>query len=619
MCGEIYQKIKTMRRCVSFFLLAACFVCCTPVGEPDKPVDPVITELPDPVLDVRFLADGTADDVSGNNIAVTTVPGASLVTYYNTDAKRTVARFWGEPGSEAPEGYYKIDYYYDKLLREALKEGHSLECQFMLQESGAAGKEMKIFSSTDEGGTGIMLSDASHGGDISFLLNLSSMGKSSWIRTGSKIVPVVGKYYHVVGVWDAKAQSASIYVNGELCGESRAEGALNMPANTRSRWFCIGGDASPMLAQSAFSGEVVLSRVYGDALDATQVNNLWKAADADFKHHELSISNVLMLPVAAVNVSGGGSRFTLCADGLRNADAIRLYSASGEYSKLCNSLFKTGKLTAELPSDLVSGTYKVFVVRGEAETPAGSVEFMVGEHETAVNAPKIVAHRGFHSSSVPENSIAALAAAQKSGFDASETDVWITADGKLYINHDGVISGKKIQDCTSAELQGVKLSNGEKLPTLEEYLEQLSKSESTKLVIEFKEHSSAMRNDALVEAVLETVAEAGMDSMVEYISAGREICRKVAREKPDALVGYLSSTDDLESLAGEGIKSCDFSYSYMFQHKDLFERAHGLGMKVNIWTINTSYDMTKAIGLGADYITTDRPEHLSEIIERLFD
>jgi len=41
-------------------------------------------------------------------------------------------------------------------------------------------------------------------------------------------------------------------------------------------------------------------------------------------------------------------------------------------------------------------------------------------------------------------------------------------------------------------------------------------------------------------------------------------------------------------------------------------------MTVNIWTIDSKTDMMRAIGLGADFITTNRPDLLKEIVERLY-
>lgn len=49
---------------------------------------------------------------------------------------------------------------------------------------------------------------------------------------------------------------------------------------------------------------------------------------------------------------------------------------------------------------------------------------------------RIVAHRGSRGQGYPENSLPAFAAALKSGADAIECDVWLTADKEVVIHHD---------------------------------------------------------------------------------------------------------------------------------------------------------------------------------------
>ena len=87
-------------------------------------------------------------------------------------------------------------------------------------------------------------------------------------------------------------------------------------------------------------------------------------------------------------------------------------------------------------------------------------------------APNIVvAHRGaWKKNNLPENSIASLQEAIRLGCTGSEFDVHMTADDSLVVNHDAHYAGKIIDKSTYAELLADKLSNGENIPTLREYL-----------------------------------------------------------------------------------------------------------------------------------------------------
>ena len=87
----------------------------------------------------------------------------------------------------------------------------------------------------------------------------------------------------------------------------------------------------------------------------------------------------------------------------------------------------------------------------------------------------VVAHRGFwdcEQAGYAQNSIGALRAAQQAGFWGSEFDVQLTSDGVVVANHDKEYGPKKmvIAQHTYEELVQYPLPNGEKLPTLAEYL-----------------------------------------------------------------------------------------------------------------------------------------------------
>ena len=87
----------------------------------------------------------------------------------------------------------------------------------------------------------------------------------------------------------------------------------------------------------------------------------------------------------------------------------------------------------------------------------------------------IVAHRGFWKSEaggMSENSIASLKAAQDNGFWGSECDIHIPSDDVVLVNHNDDIAGKLIETHKYADFQEDLLPNGEKRPTLDEYLDQ---------------------------------------------------------------------------------------------------------------------------------------------------
>ena len=577
------------------------------------PVDSVAISLEETLmLDFVFDEDGTAGDASKNKLWIDTKKGVNMMTYYNASAGRIVARFFNSLGATVNEGFYKYAYNSNTWFKNALADGHSLEVLFMLGEDPGDVGEIKMFSSMEAGGTGFLITDKSRGREITFLPNTTYEGDKAWRWCRSGIVPEVGRYYHVVGVWDKDAGKARIYVDGELKNTVAAPGTLNFPNGAASNWLCVGGDPSGASCQSAWNGDVVIARVYDAALDDAQVAKLWEKAPKNIGGSRIELSNLLFFPECEVKRSG---HYTIAGDGFVAGDMILL---DGDEVFECTTEVKSDRVVITIPVGFKSGTYKIIVVRGDDAAPIGMARLTVSDSPRELFAPKVVAHRGFHGGGRPENSIAALKAAQDGGFYGSEMDVWMTTDGELFVNHDGVIGGKTIQNCTAADLANVTLSNGEPLPTFRQYLEQFAKNTATKLVIEVKGHSSDERNRACTLEMLKEVDEAGVADRVDYISFNIGVCTAIASLKPGANVGYLTSTKELAGLMSAGVNCADFAYTYLFSNPELFDQAHSLGMTVNIWTVDSTNDMMRAIGLGADLITTNKPDVLQNIVDRLF-
>ena len=106
---------------------------------------------------------------------------------------------------------------------------------------------------------------------------------------------------------------------------------------------------------------------------------------------------------------------------------------------------------------------------------------------------KVIAHRGFWKTpGSSQNSISSLLKADSIGCYGSEFDVWIAKDNKLVVNHDPVYKMRPMEYSKGDALTGLKLSNGENLPSLEQYLE-TGKNCKTQLILELKAHSNKKR------------------------------------------------------------------------------------------------------------------------------
>lgn len=239
----------------------------------------------------------------------------------------------------------------------------------------------------------------------------------------------------------------------------------------------------------------------------------------------------------------------------------------------------------------------------------------------SLSAQQVIAHRGYwNTSGSAQNSIAALMKADSIGVYGSEVDVWLSSDGVPVVYHDATttIAGQKvsIQESPLNVLRKAKLSNGEVMPTFEEYLNAFENCKTVKLIIEFKTHNSAVQENLLVERVLEMVKNHGLQNRVEYISFGLNVVNKIRELDKAALTYYLNgdlAPEVINTISASGI---DYHYNIFYKQPQWVKSAHDLSQKVNVWTVNKSEDIQKMIDLKVDYITTDEPLLVSDMIKK---
>lgn len=229
---------------------------------------------------------------------------------------------------------------------------------------------------------------------------------------------------------------------------------------------------------------------------------------------------------------------------------------------------------------------------------------------------KVIAHRGYWDcEGSAQNSITALVKAAEAGVYGSEFDVSITADGVPVVNHDDDIQGHVIETSDYARIKDLKLKNGETLPTLEDYLKKGKDLPDIRLILEIKPHKKQANENRAVEAIVELVRQYGMEERVDYISFSMNICKELVRRKPGAPVYYLEGDVAPAELKAAGMAGLDYHYKVLKQHPEWIGEAHRLGLKVNSWTVDDTKAMQWLIDREADFITTDRPMELKQMLE----
>ncbi|MCX8534279.1 glycerophosphodiester phosphodiesterase family protein [Chryseobacterium luquanense] len=225
---------------------------------------------------------------------------------------------------------------------------------------------------------------------------------------------------------------------------------------------------------------------------------------------------------------------------------------------------------------------------------------------------QIIAHRGYFQTNPPttENSIKALENAQKLKIYGAEFDVRMTKDGVLVINHDEHHGKMIIEETDFKELEKLKLSNGEKLPTLKDYLKQGKKDKSLKLIIEIKPIKSQEKENEIVAKTIKMVKDMKLESQSEFISFSLNICKEIKNIEPKFKVQYLNGELSPEQIKNENLDGLDYHFSVFQKNPTWISEAKALGLITNSWTVNDMkvYEELKAQGIA--FITTNIPDQL---------
>ena len=229
---------------------------------------------------------------------------------------------------------------------------------------------------------------------------------------------------------------------------------------------------------------------------------------------------------------------------------------------------------------------------------------------------QVIAHRGFwKTEGSAQNSITALEKAAEIKLYGSEFDVLMTSDGKIVVNHDNTIEGMSIPETPYKKLKNLKIKNGEKLPTLKNYLKK-GKKLDIQLILEAKSLPTKEMEDQAIATIVKMVKKMGLEKQVEYISFSLNMCEQLAKLTPESEIAYLEGDIAPAELKKKGINGIDYHKGvFLHKHPEWIKEAQDLGMKVNVWTVNDESEMKKLIDMKVDYITTDQPLEVKELLK----
>ena len=233
----------------------------------------------------------------------------------------------------------------------------------------------------------------------------------------------------------------------------------------------------------------------------------------------------------------------------------------------------------------------------------------------ASSRPLVFAHRG-GSALAPENTIAAFDNGLALGADGLELDVHLSRDGVVVVHHDRLLDRTTtlrgpVAERTAEELQRASV------PTLADVL---ARYRDPRIIIEMK-----VNHPALAAATIDVIRRSGAIDRVCLGSFGLRVLRAARALEP-----AMATSGAREEVRWALYRSwCRWPVSRVayggYQVPELAGRtrvvsprfiaaAHGAGLAVQVWTVDTEDDARRLLDWGVDALITDRPDVVVPIV-----
>ncbi len=213
----------------------------------------------------------------------------------------------------------------------------------------------------------------------------------------------------------------------------------------------------------------------------------------------------------------------------------------------------------------------------------------------------IIGHRGARALE-PENTLRALRRGMACA-DLVEVDVRLTRDGIPVVIHDATVDRTTdgtgpVKGYTIEDIKRLDAGEGETIPTLREVLDLVQVEKG--LVVEIKEPGT--------EAIIASVIMDRMPERLFLVSFHPGSVAMAKRLLPGAQAGliYSGETGDPINLA-RSAQADVILPRWDRVSREVVERAHGAGLLVVPWTLNTEEDINEAAQLGVDGFASADP------------
>lgn len=136
-----------------------------------------------------------------------------------------------------------------------------------------------------------------------------------------------------------------------------------------------------------------------------------------------------------------------------------------------------------------------------------------------------------------------------------------------------------------------------------------------RLILELKALNSPEKESIAVGKIIALVRTMNLEKRMVYISFSLHATKELARLAPAGTpIYYLNGDLSPKELKRTGCTGPNYNLNVYREHPEWISESHAEGLKVATWTVNKEQDMEWAILHKIDYITTDNPVLLQELL-----
>ena len=616
-----------MKQIIKYSLFLAALLFLSSCAKNEYFINEVVASPQGLLLDLAFDANGKAYDNSGN-LPVKMFSGTQAFTLYNSYYQHYTARFNGTPAQTTGSGFYKIAYNSNQSFKRALADGFSIELLF---NPGVLANSTLLSSFIDSKSEGFGV-ELDKTGEVKFYVATSDGLTTALSRQDTGHAIAVGKYYHVVAVWDYIAQEVRLYIDGtqrqiksDKSKSLPAKGSILFPSSSAKQWLGLGG--APIdnnnYAGKTFNGEIVRAKIYDKILRGDEIFEMYNKSLYVGAPKQIQITQVAFRSPCKV---AEGNRYYVYGDGFQAGDLLVFKSSNGADAFVMETEYNgTDGISAILPNELVSGQYQMCLRRGESEKLLGSVNLELSDTPDFLVNTKILAHRCVHGGNIPENSLAGLRKAREMGLYGAEFDVWVTQpeegvdNGVVVVNHDKTYEGLSLEKSKYSQLSHLTLSNGESLPTLESFLQE-AKSGDIHLTFEIKNHDNPDNSRRCADEILKLIEKYGYTREMFTVTSFNYENLLYLRSKAgvDKLHLAYHGEKSPDELAKDQIDGLAYAMTVFSAHPEWISRAHELKMSTTTWTPSTCEDFTTFLSMGIGTVTVNNVDGAVKYLGRTY-